>query len=154
VAGPKRRLPERLAGFPELSIHIVDMFSAGDKICYASRLTRTRACPYRCRGGRPAGDRCGLCCWCSEGGKVASIPTIQDRFTPLKRIRCLPRRDLRGGGRASWCAGSPEGTRCAPAPAQEAVYSFPTVPAAQACLAGCSGNGRGRRQRVAGLFPG
>jgi len=37
VAGPKRRLPERLAGFPELSIHIVDMFSAGDKICYASR---------------------------------------------------------------------------------------------------------------------
>ena len=71
VAGPKRRLPERLAGFPELSIHIVDMFSAGDKICYASRLARTRACPYRCRGGWLAGDRCGLCCWCSEGGKVA-----------------------------------------------------------------------------------
>jgi predicted ester cyclase len=32
VAGPKRRLPERLAGFPELSLHIADMFSAGDKI--------------------------------------------------------------------------------------------------------------------------
>ena len=71
VAGPKRRLPERPVGFPALSIHIVDMFSAGDKICYASRLARTRACPYRCRGGRLAGDRCGLCCWCSEGGKVA-----------------------------------------------------------------------------------
>ena len=90
VAGPKRRLQERLAGFPELSIHIVDMFSAGDKICYASRLAGTRACPYRCRGGRPAGDRCGLCCWCLDGGKVAEIPTIQDRLTPLKRICCLP----------------------------------------------------------------
>ena len=114
VAGPKRRLPERLAGFPELSIHIVDMFSAGDKICYASRLARTRACPYRCRGGRPAGDRCGLCCWGSEGGKVAEISTIQDRFTPLKRIACLARRDLRGAARASWRAGSPEGTRRGP----------------------------------------
>ena len=114
VAGPKRRLPERLAGFPELSIHIVDMFSAGDKICYASRLARTRACPYRCRGGRPGGGRCGLCCWCSEGGKVAEIPTIQDRFTPLKRIGCLPRRDLRGAARASWRTGSPEGTRRGP----------------------------------------
>ena len=98
VAGSKRRLPERLAGFPELSIHNVDMFSAGDKICYASRLARTLAWPYRCRGGRPAGGRCGLCCWGSEGGKVAEISTIQDRFTPLKRIRCLPPRDLRGVG--------------------------------------------------------
>ena len=92
VAGPKRRLPERLADFLELSIHIVDMFSAGDKICYASHLGGTRTCPYRCRDGRPAGDRCGLCCWCFDGGKVAEIPTIQDRFTPLKRISCLPRR--------------------------------------------------------------
>lgn len=90
VAGPKRRLPERLAGFPELSLHIVDMFSAGDKICYASRLAGTRACSYRCRGGRPTGDRCGLCCWRLGSGKVAEIPTIQDRFTPLKRIRCFP----------------------------------------------------------------
>ena len=32
VAGPKRRLQEPLVGFPELSMHIVDMFSAGDKI--------------------------------------------------------------------------------------------------------------------------
>lgn len=88
--GPERRLAERMAGFPELSIQIVDMFSAGDKICYASRLTRTRACPYRCRGGRPAGDRCGLCCWCFDGGKVAEIPTIQDRFTPLSGSAAFP----------------------------------------------------------------
>jgi hypothetical protein len=40
VTGPKRRSPERPAGFPELSMHIVDMFSAGDKLCYASRLAR------------------------------------------------------------------------------------------------------------------
>src|SRR5579859_1433186 len=32
VAGPKRRIQERLAGFPDLSTHIVDMFSAGDKV--------------------------------------------------------------------------------------------------------------------------
>ena len=32
MAGPKRRIQERLAGFPALSAHIVDMFSAGDKV--------------------------------------------------------------------------------------------------------------------------
>lgn len=32
VAEPKRRLQEPLVGFPVLSMHIVDMFSAGDKI--------------------------------------------------------------------------------------------------------------------------
>jgi SnoaL-like polyketide cyclase len=32
VTGPKRRLQEPLVGSPELSMHIVDMFSAGDKI--------------------------------------------------------------------------------------------------------------------------
>jgi hypothetical protein len=36
VAGPKRRLQEPLAGFPELSMHIVDMFSAGDKLLRVS----------------------------------------------------------------------------------------------------------------------
>lgn len=139
VAGPKRRLPERLAGFPELSIHIVDMFSAGDKICYASRLARTRACPYRCRGGRPAGGRCGLCCWCFEAGKVAEISTIQDRFTPLKQISCLPRRDLCGVGCASRRAGSPEGTRCGPHLHRKPYTSFrlclPPGPASRGCLA-------------------
>jgi predicted ester cyclase len=32
VAEPKRRIQERMAGFPDLSTHIVDMFSAGDKL--------------------------------------------------------------------------------------------------------------------------
>lgn len=36
MAGPKRRLHEPLVGFPELSIHIVDMFSAGDKLLRVS----------------------------------------------------------------------------------------------------------------------
>lgn len=137
--GPERRLPERLAGFPELSVHIVDMFLAGDKICYASRLAGTRACPYRCRGGRPAGDRCGLCCWCFDGGKVAEIPTIQDRFPPLKRISCLPRRDLCGGGRASWRAGSPENRRRGPHLHRKPYTGFrlclPPGPASRGCLA-------------------
>lgn len=31
VAGPKRRIQERLAGFPDLTTDIVDMFSADDK---------------------------------------------------------------------------------------------------------------------------
>lgn len=139
VAGPKRRLPERLAGFPELSLHIADMFSAGDKNCYASRLAGTRACPYRCRGGRPAGDGCGLCRWCSEGGQLAEIPTIQDRFTPLKQIGCLPWPDLRGAARASWRAGSPEGRRRGPHLHGKPYTSFrlclPPVPAARGCLA-------------------
>jgi len=32
VAGPKRKIQERLAGFPDLTTTIVDMFSAHDKI--------------------------------------------------------------------------------------------------------------------------
>jgi len=31
VAGPKRGIQERLAGFPDLTTSIEDMFSAGDK---------------------------------------------------------------------------------------------------------------------------
>ena len=32
LAGPKRKIQERLAGFPDLTTTIVDMFSAHDKI--------------------------------------------------------------------------------------------------------------------------
>ena len=32
VAGPKRRIQERLTGFPELSVDIEDMFSAHDRV--------------------------------------------------------------------------------------------------------------------------
>jgi predicted ester cyclase len=32
LAGPKRRIQERLAGFPDLSVDIEDMFSAHDRV--------------------------------------------------------------------------------------------------------------------------
>jgi predicted ester cyclase len=46
VAGPKRRIQERLAGFPDLSIHIVDMFSAGDKLVTRLVWRGTHTGPY------------------------------------------------------------------------------------------------------------
>src|SRR5690349_2187767 len=55
VAEPKRRLQEPLVGFPVLSMHIVDMFSAGDKI--VTRLVWRGLVPVHmgCRGSPSAG---------------------------------------------------------------------------------------------------
>jgi predicted ester cyclase len=91
VAGPKRRIQERLAGFPDLSIHIVDMFSAGDKLVTRLVWRGTHAGPYG--GIEAAGQQVEVpdfAVWRFEGGKVAEISTLQDQFALLKQIGYLP----------------------------------------------------------------
>jgi predicted ester cyclase len=91
VAGPKRRIQERLAGFPDLSAEIEDMFSADDKvvtrlvwrglILVHMRASRPSASARRFRT-LPSGD--------SKDGKMVEISTIPDQFALLKQVGYLP----------------------------------------------------------------
>jgi hypothetical protein len=97
----------------------------------------TRARPYGL-SRRPVGRwRLRSRRWCSEDGKVAEISTIQDRFTPLKQIGCLP------GG---ICAAQPAlaGAQACrgvgdlgPHLHRKPYTGFRLCHAAWACLAGC-----------------
>jgi len=91
VAGPKRRIQERLAGFPDLSTHIVEMFSAGDKVVTRLVWRGTHTGSY---GGIAAtGKRVEVpdfAVWRFESGRVVEISTIQDQFGLLKQVGYLP----------------------------------------------------------------
>jgi steroid delta-isomerase-like uncharacterized protein len=90
VAGPKRRIEERLAAFPDLTTTIEDMFSAHDKI--TTRLVWRGTHTGRYGGvkttGKPVEVR-DLAVWRFADGKVAEISTIQDQFALLKPIGYL-----------------------------------------------------------------
>jgi len=91
VAGSNHRIQERLAGFPDLSSHIEDMFSAGDKVVARLVWCGTHTSSY---GGIGATGKQvavpDLAIWRFAGGKVVEISTIQDQFALLKQIGCLP----------------------------------------------------------------
>jgi predicted ester cyclase len=91
VAGPKRRIQERLAGFPDLTTTIEDMFSAHDKI--VTRLvwhgTNTSSQGGVKATGRPVEVR-DIAVWRFADGKVAEISTIQDQFALAKQIGYFP----------------------------------------------------------------
>jgi steroid delta-isomerase-like uncharacterized protein len=91
VAGPKRRIQERLAGFPDLTTDIVDMFSADDKIVTWLVWRGTHTGSY---GGIKASRKQvaipDFAVWRFEGGKVVEISTIQDQFSLLKQIGYFP----------------------------------------------------------------
>ena len=91
VAGPKRRIQERLDGFPGLTDTIVDMLAAHDKIVTRFVWRGRHTGPY---GGTEAtGKRVEIAdfaVWRFEDGQVAEISTIQDQFALLKQIGYLP----------------------------------------------------------------
>jgi predicted ester cyclase len=91
VAGPVGRIRERLAGFPDLSTEIVDMFVSGDKIAVSLIWRGTHSGPY---GGVPATGQPvevrDQAIWHFTGGKVTEILTLQDQFGLLKQIGYLP----------------------------------------------------------------
>ncbi len=91
VAGPVGRIHERLAGFPDLTTSIVDMFVSGDKIAVSLIWCGTHCGPY---GGVPAtGEPVEVrdqAIWHFTGGKVTEILTLQDQFGILKQIGYLP----------------------------------------------------------------
>ena len=91
VAGPKRRIQERLAGFPDLATTIEDMFSAHDKIVtrLVWRGTHTGSYGGVEATGKPVEVR-DFAVWRFADGKVAEISTIQDQSALLKQIRYFP----------------------------------------------------------------
>jgi predicted ester cyclase len=91
VAGPAGRIRERLAGFPDLTTEIVDMFVSGDKIAVSLIWRGTHSGTYG--GVPPTGKPVEVrdqAIWHFTGGKVTEILTLQDQFGILKQIGYLP----------------------------------------------------------------
>jgi predicted ester cyclase len=91
VAGPAGRIRERLAGFPDLTTRIVDMFVSGDKLAVVLIWRGTHTGPYGgvAATGKPVEVR-DSAVWHFRDGQVTEILTIQDQFGILKQIGYLP----------------------------------------------------------------
>ena len=91
VAGPIGRIRERLAGFPDLTTEIQDMFVSGDKLAMTLIWRGTHTGTY---GGVAATGKAveirDSAIWHFRDGKVAEILTVQDQFAFLKQIGYLP----------------------------------------------------------------
>jgi predicted ester cyclase len=91
VAGPAGRIGDRLAGFPDLTTSIQDMFVSGDKLAVTLIWRGTHIGPY---GGVAATGKLvevrDTAIWHFTGGKVTEILTLQDQFGLLKQIGYLP----------------------------------------------------------------
>jgi predicted ester cyclase len=91
VGGPVGRIRDRLAGFPDLTTTIEDMFVSGDKLAVTLLWRGTHSGEY---GGVAAtGKRVEVrdsAIWHFRDGKVAEILTLQDQFGMLKQIGYLP----------------------------------------------------------------
>jgi len=91
VAGPVGRIRDRLAGFPDLTTTIEDMFVSGEKLAVTLMWRGTHLGEY---GGVTAtGKRVEVrdtAIWHFRDGKVSEILTLQDQFAMLKQIGYLP----------------------------------------------------------------
>jgi len=91
VAGPVGRIRDRLAGFPDLTTSIEDMFVSGDKLAVTLMCRGTHTGDYGgvAATGKPVEVR-DTAIWHFRDGKVAEIVTLQDQFAFLKQIGYLP----------------------------------------------------------------
>jgi predicted ester cyclase len=91
VAGPVGRIRDRLAGFPDLTTSIEDMFVSGDKLAVTLIWRGTHTGPYGgvAATGKPVEVR-DTAIWHFRDGKVTEILTLQDQFAILKQIGYLP----------------------------------------------------------------
>jgi predicted ester cyclase len=91
AAGPVGRIRDRLAGFPDLSTSIQDMFVSGDKLAVTLLWRGTHTGPY---GGVPPSGKPvevrDTAIWHFRDGQVSEILTLQDQFAFLKQIGYLP----------------------------------------------------------------
>ena len=91
VAGPVGRIRDRLAGFPDVSTSIQDMFVSGDKLAVTLIWRGTHTGLY---GGVAATGKHvevrDTAIWHFRDGKVTEILTLQDQFAFLKQIGYLP----------------------------------------------------------------
>jgi predicted ester cyclase len=96
VAGLKRRIQERLEGFPDLPVDIEDLFSADDKV--VTRLVWRGIHTGSYAGIKATGKRVevpGFAIWRFEDGQVVEVSTIQDRFALLSRLDIFPAKPTR-----------------------------------------------------------
>jgi predicted ester cyclase len=91
VAGPVGRIRDRLAGFPDLTTTIEDMFVSGDKLAVTLIWRGTHTGDYGgvAASGKPVAVR-DSAIWHFRDGKVAEILTLQDQFGVLKQVGYLP----------------------------------------------------------------
>jgi len=91
VAGPVGRIRDRLAGFPDVTTSIQDMFVSGDKLAVTLIWRGTHTGPYGgvAATGQPVEVR-DTAIWHFRDGKVTEILTLQDQFAILKQIGYLP----------------------------------------------------------------
>jgi predicted ester cyclase len=91
VAGPVGRIRDRLAGFPDVTTSIQDMFVSGDKLAVTLIWRGTHTGPYGgvAATGKPVEVR-DTAIWHFRDGKVTEILTLQDQFAILKQIGYLP----------------------------------------------------------------
>jgi predicted ester cyclase len=91
TSGPVGRIRDRLAGFPDLTTSIQDMFVAGDKLAVTLIWRGTHTGPYGgvAATGQPVEVR-DTAIWHFRDGKVTEILTLQDQFGLLKQIGYLP----------------------------------------------------------------
>jgi len=91
VAGPVGRIRDRLAGFPDVTTSIQDMFVSENKLAVTLIWRGTHTGPY---GGVPATGKPvevrDTAIWHFRDGKVIEILTLQDQFAILKQIGYLP----------------------------------------------------------------
>ena len=91
AAGPRGRILERLAGFPDLTTEIVELFAAADKVVVHLIWRGTHTGTY---GGVPATGKPveirDSAIWRVSDGKVQEILTLQDQFGFLKQVGYLP----------------------------------------------------------------
>jgi hypothetical protein len=80
--GPKRRMRERLAGFPVLATTIEDMFSARDKIVTRLVWRGTHTGSYGGIGAPASGLGSRTLPFGPSGWEVDEISTIPDRSAP------------------------------------------------------------------------
>ena len=87
MAGPKRRIQERLTGFPDFSVDIEDMFSAHDKTVTSLAWRGTRTGSYAgIRASRKRVQVPDFASWRCEDGEVVEISTITDQSALLKHV--------------------------------------------------------------------
>jgi predicted ester cyclase len=91
VAGPVGRIRDRLAGFPDVTTSIQDMFVSGDKLAVTLIWRGTHTGPYGgvAATGQPVEVR-DTAIWHFRDGKVTEILTLPDQFAILKQIGYLP----------------------------------------------------------------
>jgi steroid delta-isomerase-like uncharacterized protein len=91
IAGPMKRILERLTGFPDLATSIEDMFASGDKVVTWIVWRGTHVGSYGGveATGKPVEVR-DTAVWRFEDGRVAEIRTMQDQFAFLQQVGFLP----------------------------------------------------------------